>query len=258
MRDIGKNIKTLRIQRNMTQDELAEKLFVTRQTVSNYETGRSRPDVEMLAKIAEVLETDANTVLYGPAPAPEKAPVFFLAAGGAVTAVLAIIRLIAAPYANVLRASFQIWPIMIIYALLDPLIWLTAGWTLMQMLLLALKKGPLKGRYVSYLRRSLVILLVLWLVILVPYLTAFALDDYLYTEKLRGQWVEHPYESNGEMVMGKSWEHDPLPVLPFLEPLGIPVLQQTFLHRQYFVIPGIALCLFGFPRGRKRDVCQQE
>ena len=70
MRDIGKNIKLLRQQKNMTQDELAEALFVTRQTVSNYETGRSRPDVEMLLKIAEVLEADANTVLYGP-PVPQ-------------------------------------------------------------------------------------------------------------------------------------------------------------------------------------------
>jgi len=41
MRDIGKNIRDLRSKRNMTQDELAEKLFVTRQTVSNYETGVS-------------------------------------------------------------------------------------------------------------------------------------------------------------------------------------------------------------------------
>ena len=70
MRDIGKNIKLLRQQKNMTQDQLAEALFVTRQTVSNYETGRSRPDVEMLLKIAEVLEADANTVLYGP-PVPQ-------------------------------------------------------------------------------------------------------------------------------------------------------------------------------------------
>ena len=40
MRDIGKNIRDLRIRSNMTQDELAQKLFVTRQTVSNYETGK--------------------------------------------------------------------------------------------------------------------------------------------------------------------------------------------------------------------------
>ena len=65
MRDIGKNIKELRQLKKMTQDELAEKLFVTRQTVSNYETGKSRPDIEMLTRIAENLETDPNTVLYG-------------------------------------------------------------------------------------------------------------------------------------------------------------------------------------------------
>ncbi len=65
MRDIGKNIKELRQLKKMTQDELAGKLFVTRQTVSNYETGKSRPDIEMLTRIAETLETDPNTVLYG-------------------------------------------------------------------------------------------------------------------------------------------------------------------------------------------------
>ena len=41
MRDIGKNIKGLRERRGMTQEALAEALFVTRQTVSNYETGVS-------------------------------------------------------------------------------------------------------------------------------------------------------------------------------------------------------------------------
>ena len=67
MRDIGKNIKDLRQSKHMTQDILAEKLFVTRQTISNYEIGKSRPDIEMLIRIAEVLETDPNTVLYGAA-----------------------------------------------------------------------------------------------------------------------------------------------------------------------------------------------
>ena len=71
MRDIGKNIRDLRSKRNMTQDELAEKLFVTRQTVSNYETGRSRPDLDMLVKIAKVLECDTNALLFG-LPKPEK------------------------------------------------------------------------------------------------------------------------------------------------------------------------------------------
>lgn len=39
MRDTGKNIRALRMQKNMTQDELAEKLFVTRQTVFKLRDG---------------------------------------------------------------------------------------------------------------------------------------------------------------------------------------------------------------------------
>ncbi len=42
MRDIGKNIRDLRCMRGMTQEQLAEKLFVTRQAVSSYETGVSQ------------------------------------------------------------------------------------------------------------------------------------------------------------------------------------------------------------------------
>ena len=42
MRDIGKNIKQLREGKGMTQEGLAEQLFVTRQTISNYETGGSQ------------------------------------------------------------------------------------------------------------------------------------------------------------------------------------------------------------------------
>ena len=66
MRDIGKNIKTMRQAKGMTQEAMADALYVTRQTVSNYENGRSRPDLDMLLQIAQVLETDVNTILYGP------------------------------------------------------------------------------------------------------------------------------------------------------------------------------------------------
>lgn len=65
MRDIGKNIRQLRVNNKMTQDELAEKLFVTRQTVSNYETGKSRPDIDMLVRMSELLGCDVNSILYG-------------------------------------------------------------------------------------------------------------------------------------------------------------------------------------------------
>ncbi|MBQ3547403.1 MAG: helix-turn-helix transcriptional regulator [Clostridia bacterium] len=65
MTSIGKNIKQIRIKNNMTQEELAAALFVTRQTISNYETGKSNPDIDTIIKIAELFEVDANTVIYG-------------------------------------------------------------------------------------------------------------------------------------------------------------------------------------------------
>ena len=45
MREIGKNIRAARLRRGQNQDQLGERLHVSRQTVSNYETGRSRPAV---------------------------------------------------------------------------------------------------------------------------------------------------------------------------------------------------------------------
>ncbi len=71
MKSISKNIKEIRIKRNIKQEELAEKLFVTRQTVSNYENGKSQPDIDMLLKIAEALDTDINSLLYGEAKEPK-------------------------------------------------------------------------------------------------------------------------------------------------------------------------------------------
>lgn len=41
MRDISKNIREVRLRRGMSQEQLAQALHVTRQTVSNYETGDS-------------------------------------------------------------------------------------------------------------------------------------------------------------------------------------------------------------------------
>lgn len=65
MSDVSKNLKRIRIERNLTQDELAEKVCVTRQTISNWETGKSQPDIETLVTLGEVLGTDANELIYG-------------------------------------------------------------------------------------------------------------------------------------------------------------------------------------------------
>lgn len=62
---IGSNIKKLRTGKGLTQDQLGERLFVTRQTVSNWERGTSQPDLAQLEAIAGALDTDVMTLLYG-------------------------------------------------------------------------------------------------------------------------------------------------------------------------------------------------
>ena len=71
MTELASSLKALRKQNRMTQDDLAAKLNVTRQTVSNYENGKSEPDIEMLVRIAEVFHTDVNSLVQSPNPKSE-------------------------------------------------------------------------------------------------------------------------------------------------------------------------------------------
>ncbi len=59
----GENLKKYRKKKQFSQESFAMKLFVTRQTVSKWESGLSMPDVQMLLKIAEVLEVSVNELL---------------------------------------------------------------------------------------------------------------------------------------------------------------------------------------------------
>ncbi|MCM1308908.1 MAG: helix-turn-helix domain-containing protein [Butyrivibrio sp.] len=60
---LTENIRILRKNKGMTQEELAVRLNVVRQTVSKWEKGLSVPDAVLLEKLAEILETDVSTLL---------------------------------------------------------------------------------------------------------------------------------------------------------------------------------------------------
>ena len=62
---INNNLRNLRLEKGLTQEQVAEKLNVTRQAVSSYESGRTRPDIDTLMKFAEIYETDLDGILYG-------------------------------------------------------------------------------------------------------------------------------------------------------------------------------------------------
>lgn len=60
---LNENIKAIRKSKGLSQQELAIKLNVVRQTVSKWEQGLSVPDSDMLISISEVLETPVSTLL---------------------------------------------------------------------------------------------------------------------------------------------------------------------------------------------------
>ena len=59
-------IYSLRTKRGMSQDELAEKLYVTRQAVSRWETGETVPNTETLKLLSAVFDVSINTLLGSP------------------------------------------------------------------------------------------------------------------------------------------------------------------------------------------------
>ena len=71
---IGQNLKAARLNKGMTQVQLAEALFVTRQTVSNWENNRSEPDLEMLGRMAELLDVEFSSILGQEVPLAQAEP----------------------------------------------------------------------------------------------------------------------------------------------------------------------------------------
>ncbi len=59
-------IHQLRTKRQMSQDELAEKVFVTRQAVSRWETGETVPNTETLKMLSNLFDVSINTLLGSP------------------------------------------------------------------------------------------------------------------------------------------------------------------------------------------------
>ncbi|MDO4740573.1 MAG: helix-turn-helix domain-containing protein [Eubacteriales bacterium] len=63
---LGENIRALRRAKGMSQEELAARLHVVRQTISKWEKGLSVPDADLLQRLADVFETDVAALLGAP------------------------------------------------------------------------------------------------------------------------------------------------------------------------------------------------
>ena len=63
--ELGKSIIEIRKKNDMTQEEMAERYHVTRQTISNWENGKSYPDLETLVNISEDFHVSLDALLKG-------------------------------------------------------------------------------------------------------------------------------------------------------------------------------------------------
>lgn len=63
--ELGKNIKMYRQEARLSQEELADRIYVSRQTISNWENDKSYPDVNSLVLLSEVFQTSLDNLIKG-------------------------------------------------------------------------------------------------------------------------------------------------------------------------------------------------
>lgn len=136
MSDLGKRLRERRTALKMTQDELAARLYVTRQTISNYERGLSEPDLDTLRRLAEALETDTASLL-GTETATGKGSrkqelLPFLIGLGLTAGAAALFFLLERQNFAWKSTHYDVIPYERVVLLMLPLIFLLQGWTLAQ------------------------------------------------------------------------------------------------------------------------------
>ncbi len=63
--ELGKQIKKYRLEQNLSQEELADKIYVSRQTISNWENDKSYPDIKSLVLLSEVFHISLDKLIKG-------------------------------------------------------------------------------------------------------------------------------------------------------------------------------------------------
>ncbi|MBR6186548.1 MAG: helix-turn-helix domain-containing protein [Clostridia bacterium] len=63
---IGENIQYLRKKRSLSQESLAEKIGVSRQTIAKWEAGESTPDLDMSSRLVQALDVSLDTLVNEP------------------------------------------------------------------------------------------------------------------------------------------------------------------------------------------------
>lgn len=230
MANIAKNIRLLRTAQNMTQDQLAEALHVTRQTVSNYETGKSQPDIDTIVRLAEALQADPNTLIYGIPTPPERKREYVKTAVAVAVMLLAVVLLLQEkPLESWIGNSINKYPLFAYWAFPELAAYCALGFSAMQVLSLCFGLRPYVQKRAKI---TLLLLTALWMALML-------------VASIHFLWMNRMYILAMETLPGFSsdlyWNIFTVPVIG-------NVIDQVVLHpdfpSQIFLIPGAALWLF--------------
>ena len=194
MRELGERISKLRREKGMTQEELASYLQVTRQTVSSYENGKSEPDIAMLHKLSEALETEISFLVEGKEQEEKRQQdskdrkrnmlLWILQIAGLIMLLLAI-RLAEPAIYRYVQDTFLLWPVFICKYMLYPLCFFWGGSLFLQLVhLLYPAFHPLRGKVYGWIHRILMLLLLIFAL-----LAALQAAEWGYEA---WQWANHP------------------------------------------------------------------
>lgn len=134
MNAVGKNLKQLRQRAELTQDALAERLHVTRQAVSSWETGKTQPDIGTLTALADAVDADVRELIYGPERVErpytrfQRRYVVCTAICGLGLLAWILMELILRPYIQQIMTTYYIiWPELVYLTVITSLCFFSAG-----------------------------------------------------------------------------------------------------------------------------------
>lgn len=210
MNELGKQLRERRISLGLTQDVLAVRLHVTRQTVSNYERGLSEPDLETLRRLADALQTDTATLLGLASPAKEishqkeRLP-FFLGLGltAAATALFFLLERQAFAWKG---SHYDTVPYLRVALLMMPLCFLLLGWTITQGAACLIELPTLPPLLRIGIRVAVIALIVVYLLALAPTLLRIPLEERFLLEAaynlVRGVHIGTGWGKNMALFLG--------------------------------------------------------
>lgn len=234
MSKVGRNIRQLRTEKGLTQEQLAQQLHLTRQAVSSYETGRSSPDIDLLPEIARLLDTDVNTLIYGPSPKPRDSRREWLVMTGLLLLCYPLKVCYTGWAADYIRRFLLVWPQFLWFSLL-PLFYLGVGRFVMVTLnLLFPRVKPLHSRRAFQVKVCILGLLCLWLCC---GLALTAQNAYMGWQAHQAQLAEQAFSSEQARPLWPGWAQ------PFLNRAFDVVISPFYYPGRRLTVRGLFLGL---------------